>query len=48
MVVLEELDHEEEVAPVRSASGPSRHARNTGDLDERPRRAAAEGYNRQH
>jgi hypothetical protein len=47
MVALEELDHEEETMPVRQPSN-ARHGRNTGDLEERPRRQAADGYNRQH
>jgi hypothetical protein len=47
MVALEELDHEEDLAPSRSAPANARHGgRNTGDLDERPRRAQAESYNR--
>jgi hypothetical protein len=38
MVALEELDHEEDSAPRRSAG---RHGRSTGDLDERPRTPAS-------
>lgn len=46
MVALEELDHEDDLTPVRPSG--SRHGRASGEADDRPRRAPAEGYVRTH